>query len=77
MFVACEIWCLADASSVSPSSEQTLETSAKHHTLYPTGDKHTISTFVDQTHIQRTHPRRQNSFLFKTSLPVKLVSLIL
>ena len=45
MFVACGIWCLADVSSVSPSSEQTgelwanqcsdegltLETSAKHH----------------------------------------------
>ena len=24
MFVACGIWCLADVSSVSPSSEQTL-----------------------------------------------------
>ena len=43
MFVACGIWCLADVSNVSPSSEQrdepivcsdeglTLETSAKHH----------------------------------------------
>ena len=39
MFFACVIWCLADISSVSPSSEQTLcsderltlETSAKHH----------------------------------------------
>ena len=40
MFVACGIWCLADVSSVSPSSKQTqvcsdegltLETSAKHH----------------------------------------------
>ena len=34
MFVACGIWCLADVSSVRPSSEQTgltLETSAKHH----------------------------------------------
>ena len=36
MFVACGIWCLADVSSVSPSSEQT----------YPTGDKHTISTLL-------------------------------
>ena len=25
MFVACEIWCIADVSSVSPSSEQTGE----------------------------------------------------
>ena len=25
MFVACGIWCLADVSSVSPSSEQTIE----------------------------------------------------
>ena len=40
MFVACGIWCLADVSSFSPSSEQgavcseeglMLETSAKHH----------------------------------------------
>ena len=45
MFVACGIWCLADVSSVSPSSEQTvdcsdegltLETSAKHHILQAT-----------------------------------------
>ena len=26
MFVACGIWCLADVSSVSPSSEQTAQT---------------------------------------------------
>ena len=25
MFVACEVWCIADVSSVSPSSEQTLD----------------------------------------------------
>ena len=34
MFIACGIWCLADVSSVSPSSaptKGTLETSAKHH----------------------------------------------
>ena len=34
---------------------------------YPTGNKQTISTFVDQTHIQRTRPRRKTVF-FKTSL---------
>ena len=39
------------------------------HTPYPTGDKHTISTFVDQTHIQRIRPRRKTVF-FKTSLRV-------
>ena len=74
MFFACGIWCLADVSSVSPSSEQsavfsderlTLETSAKHH-IPCTGEKHTISTLVDQTHIQRTRPRRKTVFL-KTS----------
>ena len=43
MFVACGIWCIADVSSVSPSSES------------------------DQTHIQRTRPRRKTVF-FKTSL---------
>ena len=37
-----------------------------------TGDKHTISTFVDQTHIQRTRPRRKTVF-FKTSLRVLLL----
>ena len=41
MFFACGIWCVADVSSVSPSSDQ---------------------TFVDQTRIQLTHPRRKNSF---------------
>ena len=56
MFVACEIWCLADVSSVSPSSEQSATI-------------HTISTFVDQTHIQRSRPRRKTVF-FKTSLRV-------
>ena len=33
MFYACEVWCIADISSVSPSSAPiTLETSAKHQT---------------------------------------------
>ena len=35
---------------------------------HPTGKKHTISTFVYQTHIQRTRPCRKTVF-FKTSLP--------
>ena len=39
-----QFWCLADVSSVSPSSEQT---------PYPTGEKQTISTFVDQTPMQK------------------------
>ena len=38
---------------------------------YPIGEKHTISTFVDQTHIQRTRPHRK-TVSFKTSLPVLL-----
>ena len=38
-----------------------------YKTPYPTDDKHTISTFVNQTHIQRTRPRRKTVF-FKTSL---------
>ena len=39
-------------------------------TPYPTGEKHSISTFVsNQTHIQRTRRRRKTD-LFKTSLPV-------
>ena len=55
MFFACGICCLADVSNVSPSSEQT---------------RHTISTFVDQTHIQCTRPRIKTVFFFKTSLAV-------
>ena len=35
------------------------------------GEKYTISTFADQTHIQRTRPRRKTVFL-KTSLSLKL-----
>ena len=42
-------------------------------TPYPTDDKHTISTFVDQTHIQRTRPRRK-TVLFKTSLRVLILN---
>ena len=44
----------------------TLETSAKHHIPRSTN----ISTFVDQTHIQRTRPCRKTGFFFKTSLPL-------
>ena len=40
MFVACGIWCLADVSSVSPSSEQT---AAKIQTLTPNATKCPIS----------------------------------
>ena len=34
MFVACGIWCLADVSSVSPSSEQTGEMWANQQTIF-------------------------------------------
>ena len=53
--VTCGIWCLADVSSVSPSSEQTvcseegltLETSAKHHIPQATNiPYHITPTFV-------------------------------
>ena len=50
MFVACGIWCLADVSSVSPSSEQTHRRQTYHINL------------VDQTHIQRTRPHRKTVF---------------
>ena len=39
------------------------------YTPSPTGEKHTISTFVDLTRMQRTRQRRKNIF-FKTSLQV-------
>ena len=35
-----------------------------------TGEKHTIPTLADQTHIQLTCQRRKTQFIFKTSLPV-------
>ena len=35
MFVACGIWCLADVSSVSPSSEQTGELWASKSEVLP------------------------------------------
>ena len=44
-FFACKVWCIADVSSFSPSSEQT-QTSAVTPNL--TGEKHTIPTIVDQ-----------------------------
>ena len=75
MFVACGIWCLADVSSVSPSSEQTaptdegltLETSAKHHIPQATNLPYQ-PLLINQAHIQRTRPHLQTVF-FKTSLP--------
>ena len=39
-------------------------------TPYPTGDKYTISAFVDRTHIQRLAHLRRKAVFFKTSLPV-------
>ena len=61
IFVACGIWCLADISSVSPSSEQnspvcsdeglTLETSAKHHIPQATNIPYQ-PLLLDQTHIK-------------------------
>ena len=38
------------------------------YTPNPTGEKHTISTFVDQTRIQLTRQRRKKQLFFKTSL---------
>ena len=73
MFFACGVWCLADISSVNPSSEQvnaqSVSISQRRQTDY-------ISTFVDQTHIQPTCPHRKTVF-FKTSLPVQNKVLIL
>ena len=66
------IWLLKQWFSHNPSvcfdNGLTFETSAKDH--ISTGEKHTISTFVDQTHIQCTRPRRKKAVFFKTSLPV-------
>ena len=71
MFLACGVRCVADISSVSPSSEQSAvcllhrRVNARNvgYTPYPTGEKHTISTFVDQTCIQRTRLRGKNSLI--------------
>ena len=55
---------IADVSSVSPRR------SRLDYTPNLTGEKHTISTLVDQTHIQLTHQRSKNRIFFKTSLVV-------
>ena len=39
------------------------------YTPYPTDEKHSLSTFVDQTYIQLTR-RRKKTFFFQTSLPI-------
>ena len=52
MFVACGIWCLADVSSVSPSSEQT-ELKRQLNTISHRRQTYHIN-LVDQTHIKPT-----------------------
>ena len=71
MFFACVIWCVADVSSVSSSSELTRRANARNvgYTPNHTGEKHTISSFVDQSRIQFTRQFRKTAF-FKTSLSV-------
>ena len=44
MFVACGIWCLADVSSVSPSSEQTISTLLIKPIYFP--GIHNLSVYV-------------------------------
>ena len=53
MFFARGIWCVADVSSVSPSSLLRRKANAQNisYTPYPTGEKHVVPTFVDQTRI--------------------------
>ena len=49
-----------------------LSLSSNENTISHRVKKHTISTFVDQTHIQRTRPHRKKQVFFrKTSLPMK------
>ena len=50
---------LIDELSVCSDEGLMLETSAKHH--IPQAQNITISTYVDQTHIQRTRSRRKFS----------------
>ena len=67
MFFACAIWCEVDISSVSPSRLLQRRANGRNvsYTPYPTGEKHTISTFVDQTRIQLTRQSRKKSFFSK------------
>ena len=53
MFVACGIWCLADVSSVSPSSEQTAP-KRQLNTISHRRQTYHIN-LVDQTHILKTN----------------------
>ena len=52
MFVACGIWCLADVSSVSPSSEQTAVSSSEFDKEKEIQD---ISIFVNLLKINMPH----------------------
>ena len=59
MFVACGIWCLADVSSVSPSSEQTeLKLSLQSTYLYR-------STF---DYLPNVHVRLKSSLFYKMNM---------
>ena len=57
LFVACEVWCIADVSSVySPSSDSLFRqrTTARNNSYTPnlTGQEHAVATLVDQTYIR-------------------------
>ena len=75
MFVACGIWCLADVSSVSPSSERllcsdeglTLETSPKRHIPQATNIPYQ-PLLIKPIFSVLAHAEKQS--FFKTSLPV-------
>ena len=54
-FLACEVWCKADISSVNTSSEQT--------------SNYTMSTLVDSTYLPTQ--KEKTVFFFKTSLQVQ------
>ena len=51
MFFAREVWCIANVSNVSPSSEQTRGLRLKRQPYRPnlSGEKHTTSTFVNNS----------------------------
>ena len=53
MFVACGIWCLADVSSVSPSSEHTISTSLiKPIYRHNITSGQTVIGELDKVHVQ-------------------------
>ena len=66
MFVACGIWCLADVSSVSPSSKRQLNTISHRRQTYHIN-------LADQTHIWVTYIVLLSNEIFRSQSKGRLI----